>query len=339
VEETAIVRLPSIFGAIVAAFALLLLAGFGYQQLGTMLDAHRSPEPGRRVDVGGRRMKINCTGTGSPTVVFENGLGDVLVEWQAVQTQVSTFTRSCSYDRSGYGESDAGPLPRTSLLIAHELHALLQNAGEHPPFILVGHSFGGYSTRIFHGLYASEVVGLVLVDSTQEDQYELLPRAWSQLSASLLSRWQDQAKWMPLQISLGIARLRFRKQLGPDGYLILRPSYLKARASELQQIQISAEQARSAGTCGDKPLIVLTGVQQDDSLKNALSPEDFVRFQQTWVQTLQPRLAHLSTRGKQIVLQNIGHDIPAQDPTAVVNAVREIYEQSGTGRRARESEN
>ena len=106
---------------------------------------------------------------------------------------------------------------------------------------------------------------------------------------------------MPLQITLGIARLRLGKELGPYGYLILRSNYVKARASELQEIQTSAEEARAAGTCGNKPLIVLTGVQQDDALKNALGPEDFARFQRVWVETLQPRLAQLSTRGKQIV--------------------------------------
>jgi len=320
------VRLAPIFRGIVLALALPLVAGAGYQQVGSMIDAHRSPEPGRLVEAGGHRLKINCTGTGSPTVILESGLGDVLVEWQTVQPQISTFAHVCSYDRAGYGESDAGSFPRTSLQIARELHTLLQKAGEHPPFILVGHSFGGYNVRVFNGQFPNEVVGLVLVDSTQEDQYELLPPEWKQLSASMLNRWQSQAKWMPLQISLGIARLRFRKQLGPDGYLILRSSYLKARASELEQIQTSAEEARAAGTCGNKPLIVLTGVQQDDSLKNALSPEDFASFQRTWIKTLQPRLAQLSTRGKQIVLSDVGHDIPAQDPTSVVNSVREIYE-------------
>ncbi len=329
-------HIPKTFLAIGLAFAPLLV-GIADQQLGSIMDARRSPEPGRLIDAGGHRQKIYCIGTGSPTVIFENGLGDVLVEWQAVQLQVAGFTRVCSYDRAGYGESDAGPFPRTSLQIAHELHALLQNAGERPPFILAGHSFGGYSVRVFHGQYAPEVVGMVLVDSTQEDQYQLLPSAWRQMGATMLSRWQNQAKWMPLQISLGIARLRFRKQLGPNGYLILRSNYLKARASELEEIQTSAEQARAAGTCGDKPLIVLTGVQQDDTLKNALSPEDFARFQRTWVETLQPRLAQLSTRGKQVVLQNVGHDIPAQDPTAVVNAVREVYEQASEAAKRRKN--
>jgi pimeloyl-ACP methyl ester carboxylesterase len=139
------------------------------------MDSQRSPEAGRLVDVGGHQLKINCTGRGSPTVILESGLGDVLGEWRRAQAQISNFTRVCSYDRAGYGESDAGPLPRTSSQISGELHALLQNAGEHPRFILVGHSFGGYNVRVFNGQYPNEVAGVVLADSTQEDEYELLP--------------------------------------------------------------------------------------------------------------------------------------------------------------------
>jgi pimeloyl-ACP methyl ester carboxylesterase len=318
-------RLRHVLLTIATLIAMLAIVGAGYQQIGTRMDARRSPEAGRLVDVGGYRLKINCAGGGSPAVILESGLGDILGEWQRAQAQISNFTRVCSYDRAGYGESDAGPLPRTSSQISSELHALLQNAGEHPPFILVGHSFGGYNVRVFNGQYPNEVAGVVLADSTQEDQYELLPSAWRQLGASQLTRWQSQAEWMPLQINLGIARLRFRKLLGKDGYLILQSKYLKARASELQEIQTSAAQARAAGMIGNKPLIVLTGVKQDDALKNALSSEDFVRFQQIWVRTLQPRLAQLSTRGEQVILPDVGHDIPGERPEAIVNAVRKVY--------------
>lgn len=283
-----------------------------------------SPEPGRLVDVGGYRLKINCAGSGSPTVVLESGLGDLLSEWRPVQLRISSFTRVCSYDRAGYGESDAGPLPRTSLQISRELHTLLQNAGEYPPYILVGHSFGGYNMRVFNGKFPNEVAGMVLADSPQEDQYQLLPPAWRRFGVELLSRWQGQAEWMPPQITLGIARLRFRKVLGSDACLILQSKYLKARASELKEIQTSAEQARVSGTLGDKPLVVLTATQQDETLRSALSPEDFTRFQQLWVRTLQPRLLQLSTRGKQVILSDVGHDIPRQRPEAIVDAVRQL---------------
>lgn len=310
--------------AILTPIFILAAAGAAYQQIGSRMDARRSPEPGRLVDLGGYRLKINCTGSGSPVVVLESGLGDVLPEWERVQAGISSFSRVCSYDRGGYGESDAGPMPRTSLEIAHELHALLQSAGERPPYILVGHSFGGYNARVFSGQYPNEVAGMVLADTPQEDQYDLLPVAWKQFSADLLRRWQNQATWLPPQIFLGIARLRYRKQLGPDGYLILQSKYLKARASELEKMRTSSEQARASGTLGDKPLLVLTAVQQDESLRAALTPRDFDRFQELWVKTIQTRLVALSTRGKQVILSDVGHDIPSQRPEAIVNAVRDV---------------
>lgn len=310
---------------ILGSICLLPIVGAAYQILGSRMDERRSPEPGRLVDVGGYGLKINCAGSGSPTVVLESGLGDLLSEWRPVQLQISTFTRVCSYDRAGYGESDAGPFPRTSLQISRELHTLLRNAGEHPPYILVGHSFGGYNVRVFNGQFPNEVAGMVLADSPQEDQYELLPIAWRRFGTELLSRWQGQAEWMPPQIMLGIARLRFRKALGSDAYLILQAKYLKARASELSEIQVSAEQARVSGTLGNKALVVLTATQQDEVLRSALSPEDFSRFQQLWVRTLQPRLLQLSTRGTQVIMSDVGHDIPAQRPEAIVDAVRQIH--------------
>lgn len=178
---------------------------------------------------------------------------------------------------------------------------------------------------MFSGRFPNEVAGMILVDSPQEDQYDLLPIAWKQFGVALLDRWEDQAKWMPPQIALGIARLRFRKMLGPEAYLVLQAKYLKTRASELKEIQISAEEARASGTLGSKPLIVLTAVQQDQALRTALTPQDFAKFQEIWVLTLQPRLVGLSTSGKQIVLSDAGHDIPTERPDAIVSAVHEEY--------------
>ena len=309
---------------IVASVIMLAIVGAAYQQVGSQMDARKSPEPGRLVNIGSYRLQLNCSGSGSPTVILESGLGDLMSEWQPVQDQISRFTRVCSYHRAGYGESDAGPLPRTSLQIAGELHALLHNAGEQAPYILVGHSFGGYNVRVFNGLYPNEVTGIVLADSPQEDQYRLLPAAWRRFDVELQNRWRSQANWMPLQITFGIARLRFRRVLGSDGYLILQSKYLKARFNELKNIEVSAEQARVSGTLGRKPLLILTAVQQDASLRRVLSPADCAQFQETWVRTLQPRLVQLSSSGKQIVLPGVGHNIPAERPKAIVNAVREI---------------
>lgn len=310
--------------------AVAALVGALYQQIGSRLDARRSPEPGKLVDIGGRKLKLCCTGRlqgpGTPTVILESGLGGFLQEWQGrIQPQIAQFTRVCSYDRAGYGGSDSGPTPRISSHIAADLHALLAAAGERPPYVLVGHSFGGYIVRVFNGRYPGEVAGMVLVDSVQEDEYDELP--WTSAShpgyaADGLGHYQNQARWSPLWMGLGIARLQHRNELGPDAYLILQSKYLKARANEMENIQQSAAEARASGTLGNKPLIVLTASKTDASL-NVLPAANRERFETVWPQ-LQARLARLSTRGKQIVVPDAAHNIPGDRPEVVVAAVRDV---------------
>ena len=291
---------------------LITSAGALYQAIGHAVDVRRFPERGRAVDIGGRRMQLYCAGQGSPTVVLEAGIGGLLNSWRSVQPEVARFARVCAYDRAGYGGSDAGPMPRTSAAIAWDLHELLHSAGERPPYVLVGHSFGGYNVRVFNGLYASEVAGIVLVDAPQEDQFRSLPAVWAAASDALLRRYRAQARWATLYIGLGIARvqLHFQGATG-DSFLILTSRYLKARASEMESMKVSAEQARAAGGIGEKPLIVLTA---DHSLDPVA--------QRIWVEEVQPRLARLSTRGRQMVVANSSHDMPADRPDAIVEAVR-----------------
>src|SRR6516162_5157930 len=108
------------------------------------------PAPGRMVDVGGWKLHLNCTGeqrVGKPTVILEAGAGDFSVEWSLVQPEVAAFSRVCSYDRAGDGWSELGPHPRTFQQVVYELHQLLKTAGERPPFIMVGHSYGGWLVR------------------------------------------------------------------------------------------------------------------------------------------------------------------------------------------------
>jgi pimeloyl-ACP methyl ester carboxylesterase len=122
------------------------------------------------VDVGGHRLHINCTGTGSPTVVIDAGLGDWSTSWGFVQPEVAKVTRVCTYDRAGMGWSEPGPLPRVASQFAKELHALLHNAKIPGPYILVGHSLGGLPVRMFTHDYPSEVAGVVLIDSMHPGQ-------------------------------------------------------------------------------------------------------------------------------------------------------------------------
>ena len=122
----------------------------------------------QKVDVGGHGLQLLVGGPGSPAVIFEGGFGAGIASWSTVQKDVAAFTQTVSYDRAGLGQSDPGPKPRSAKQIATELHVALQKSGIKPPYVMVGHSFGGIYVRVFADMYPDEVAGLVLIDPSQE---------------------------------------------------------------------------------------------------------------------------------------------------------------------------
>src|SRR5438309_5962518 len=158
-------RLLRLLGIVSLSLVGLLLLGLSYQAIASAVDTSHYPAPGKLVDIGGYRLHINCTGTGSPTVILDAGLGGTSLDWSKVQPAVAGFTRVCSYDRAGYGWSDTGPGPRTSQQIVKELHLLLVHAQISGPYLLVGHSLGGLNMRLYAYRYPGEVAGMDLLAS------------------------------------------------------------------------------------------------------------------------------------------------------------------------------
>ena len=130
--------------------------------------ATKSVLTAQKIDAGGHSLNMLIGGEGSPTVIFEAGFGAGLTSWATVQSSAARFARTVSYDRAGLGQSEAGPKPRAAKQIAAELHSALQKAGIAPPYVLVGHSFGGIYARVFADMYPQEVAGMVLIDPSQE---------------------------------------------------------------------------------------------------------------------------------------------------------------------------
>jgi len=327
--------------AILLLVVLAALSGIIYQSVLNGRDARLYPQEGHSVSLGpgfpGVSLSLNCTGSGSPTVVMDTGLGVPAVGWDPVQPEVAKYTRVCSYDRAGYGWSTPGPMPRTSDQIARELYALLNAAGEKPPYILVAHSFGGFNVRVFTAQHPSDVVGLVLVDTSHEDQNSFMPPSLKSVMKNYTDQMETMKKLFPALNFFGIARLmnsddisdpRVDKNLlKKASYLQLQSKFMDASASEMENFEVSAQQVRATPNLGDRPLIVLSAGQPQDpkDLPKGVSLQEMQDFQKLWISDLQVREKNLSTRGKQIVVSDSSHMIPVLRPDAVISAIHEVY--------------
>ncbi len=305
-----------------ALVVVLAVAGFLYENISEARDRRFNAMAGRMVDVGGRRMHIDCTGQGSPAVILESGLGDSFVSWRKVQPQIANFTRVCSYDRVGLGYSDSSPLPRTSDVIAKELHALLHAAGVSPPYILVGHSMGGFDVRLYTSLYRSEVGGMVLVDSSHPDQENRFPPELKNLEGS----WGREAEFLEYTMPLGIPRL-----LGLcDEEVVERTAqcnFHQAReaVAEMKALPQSASLTAATGPFGDMPLAVLS--HDPDKPVNEL-PADLAKPTSEAWEKMQEELAHLSTAGTQSIAKGSSHYIQLDRPDVVIEAIHSVVNQA-----------
>lgn len=326
----------------VSILALLLVVGYIYQRQTTAADFEQYPAPGQRVDVGGYSLHIYCTAQGSPTVIVDAGNGDFSLGWVGIQPEVAKFTRICTYDRAGYGWSDSSPNPRTAKVMAEELHSLLSNAEVDPPYVLVGHSLGGYTVRMYADLYPSEVAGMVLVDAGHEDQLKRFPPEFEKLEQQTVSYFTGGG----LLARFGILRLMGRSSGGLDSAppyvlklpkdiqleymaMLSHPSYFSTAVEERRLLSETGDQVRATKKLGGLPLIVLTAetTVDPDALKAIGMPVDFAssNIQQIWYE-MQAELAALSTKGEQIIVKYSTHAIQIDQPQAVIDAIHKVME-------------
>jgi pimeloyl-ACP methyl ester carboxylesterase len=294
------------------------------------------PQPiGELVDIGGRKLHIHCTGSGSPTVVVENGGAAFSFDWELVQAQVARFTRICTTDRAGYAWSDPGPEFDTFDQSAHDLHLLLAKAEVPGPYVLVGHSLGGMLIRFYQAQYPGDVVGMVLVDSSHEESLQhvglkvvripelgakefqllieegkanrpknpepdLVPSTIFPPYDKLPTRFQDLHLWALKKVLPLVKNWGFNLQLD---------------LSRLHQLRIA-----KAHPLGNIPLAVLTASQFDAVQKPGMSVEqgrqDHLR--------LQNELAQLSTNSRQILVSRSGHEIYLYKPDVVVRCIAAV---------------
>jgi pimeloyl-ACP methyl ester carboxylesterase len=277
------------------ALLAALVVGAIYQAIATEIDQRSAfPEPGEMVDVGEHRLHLSCVGQGSPTVVLDAGWAYTSVEWSAwVQPEVAKHTRVCAYDRAGMGWSEPEPGPPNFTQTADELHALLQNADEGGPYVLVGHSLAGLYSRIYADRYPEEVVGMVLVDSSHPDQFE----------GSELAVTMNKAAGIlgPLVARTGISRVfnlyPSNSELPPlqreqsDSLYYTTPHQV-AMFEEMGTIPESLEKARGTGTLGGRPLMVVSAADHD--AKTGALQEELTALSSNSTQRVVEGSTHLS---------------------------------------------
>ncbi len=233
----------------------------------------------------GRRSLI-AAGVGSPTVVFESGLGRGKEDWREVFHAVAAKTHAVAYDRAGYGKSEPSDLPRDGHQIVTELRAMLAAEDVAPPYVLVGHSLGGTIVKLFARLHPGEVAGVVLVDARHAD----LARHCRQTGAMRLL-------YEPPQVLFWMARSAARK--------------------EMRAVPVIMRQARRAGTFPSVPLIVLTHRKASTHWPRALG--------KAWAAG-QRNLATMSSLGRIKVCDDSGHNVHQDRPDLVAQAVLNVVD-------------
>jgi pimeloyl-ACP methyl ester carboxylesterase len=267
------------------------------------------------VDVGGYRLHIHCLGSG-PSVILDAGLGGSSLDWMYVQQRLAPDARVCAYDRAGYGWSDPGPSPRVTEQISAELETLLGRAEVPPPYVLVGHSFGGYNMTYYAATHPAQVAGLVLVDASHPDQADRL----SATPGSPDTR--PGGSTLVTFFDTRVIREHFPEQIWYVMSLLMASAKaVRTEQRELLNYTISAAQVKEALPLPAVPLIVITRgrrvwprTPRGDALER------------TWSE-LQAELAGAVPGGRLVHAENSGHLVHLDEPGLVADTVREVLRE------------
>ncbi|REK74978.1 alpha/beta fold hydrolase [Paenibacillus paeoniae] len=298
-----------------SVLATILLPLTLFQAAASWRSLRTNKPTGKLVDIGSRQLHAHVTGEGGPTVILEAGMGGCSIGWSLVQQELSRHSTVLSYDRAGFGWS-MQPLGKpTCDAYVDDLKRLLEALQLKPPYLLVGHSFGGMIMRMFASRYPADVLGIVLVDAAHECRF--LSADQSESRAVVRKSRERMYKWGYRLSPLGIPRL-LRKHVGHNGLPahlqamvvsagLRNHAYQAAYEEFLHMEQSAMELERAEPIHSGTPVLVLTAGKQSEE----------------WKQDQQP-LLFLSNRVKHTIVEDSWHSIQIYRPQAVTEAVLEL---------------
>lgn len=328
----------------IVGLVLLLVIAAGRAARWRLARTH--PAPGDLVDVGGHRLHVHRSGTG-PTVVLDAGAGGMSDDWALVRAGLDGVATTIAYDRAGLGRSEGGPTPRSIPTQVIELRAALRQSGAHPPYVLVGHSYGGLVARAYAYEHTDEVSGLVLVDAAHEDQFDYYPKEYVDSG----QRMARSMRWM-----VGIARVAVGSgipafiapripdavadALPPDvgarrrAALVMSTRHLRAVSDEFEALDDSlAYVRRIRRPLGDLPVIVIThGLPVTEGVPEHLRSD----VEDAW-QRMQSSLTGIARDASLVVAERSGHNIHIEQPDVIVDALVRVLDSHRRAEAARTS--
>jgi pimeloyl-ACP methyl ester carboxylesterase len=301
---------------------VMVAAGLGglYQAATQAPEIAAGAMPGRLVDVGGYRLHLTCTGSGSPTVVMLNGLGETSPQWARVVPAVARTTRVCVYDRAGQGWSDDSPHRADSTHAAGDLHRLLTAAGEPGPYVLAGHSLGGVHALTYAATYPHDVAGVVLLDSASPRQMDLVTtfNGEYQVARRALAVAPTLFRFGIGHITQAMATPALPGTAGGQASVFANsPRGMRNERAEQSTLPAAFRQAQALTTLGATPLVVLTA-------------KDNVDHKPGWA-TAQNQLAALSTNSRHTV-PDLTHMAFLEDPSGSAQSIQAVTDVVASAR-------
>ena len=313
---------------------VLLIAGTAYNALSLRKLRSAAHPPGEIYQVDGYDVHLVCSGEGSPTVMLDTGLGDDFTTWLKVQPALSTVTRVCSFDRSGFGASAMTPRPHDADTLAAQLHDLVRVADIDKPFVLAGHSISGLYLRAYAGHYRNDLAALVFIDGATPRQDDRVPKSL----VAIQETQRAEMPWQKLLMTIGWYRLQGICSSVPAGFeayaAVIQadncdPTQFDALEAELDAVRQSGDETHRVGPFPDLPVLILS--RDPASMPPNWPPEVAKANSVVWNQ-MQEESKALSPISRRVIAKGSDHYIHVDRPELVIREVTALVESLRQGK-------